>query len=314
MRVVWDTNTPAHAIFRLKRLADVGGKEAYQASVRIDFKPGDDEVTPAQIQRMEAKLDLCLADLDDYLTGPNGERLILRREKAEGRTDLPAVPIQVQARPVRGHSHMWDSRWQCFAMTHEFMHLLGQVDEYQEPARVVRGRTVQPFDCRALGPTHSIMAFPGHAYRMASPRIEMPECTCEGVPDPAACIADFPRLMPGATSCPASAKEVAGAFTAVELDRHEAPRTTGASPAVLRSGLLVNGRFRLEPRRITEKKSLLLPGQFEAIVHPGNLEKNAVFYRCAADAYRTSATQGGFGCAMDRPVECTGGDLRWLTR
>ena len=52
------------------------------------------------------------------------------------------------------------------------------------------------------------------------------------------------------------------------------------------------------------KDSLLRAGQFRAIIWPGCLARNAVYYECARDAYSTSAGHGGGGCTPDKPPVC----------
>ncbi len=287
-RTVLNSDAGLLSTYRLGRNA-----LAYEAALSIRFVADDANVTPAMLAEVESRTAGCFEAAKPYLGGPGGERLIFKlAPPTEG-----SVEVRISSHEVRGHWRLWRSTWACPQLMHEVLHLYGLVDEYEEPE-------LGQFDCRAVGPTSSMMSFPGVAYEKVSSRMEVIDCSCEGADDAAACRGELDKLTPASTACPApSAELVTEAFLDLSDSRPATPPGRTA-PNTFRF-------FRKNPG--LERASLLLPAQFNAIAHPG-CGMNRAYYRCALDAYRTSPEKGGKGCLADRPASCSGGSVEWLTK
>lgn len=113
----------------------------------------------------EPKVFECLSKYSSYLTGPNGEELVFKRDKDAPRKTFVISPVK-----ERPNSSSLPADIDCLTVVHEIMHLLGLVDEYQELAKgyvldpvsgeyqfVKNKAEILMYDCRAIGQMLSVM-------------------------------------------------------------------------------------------------------------------------------------------------------------
>lgn len=158
------TSLPAR--YYLTRGQDDQGHATYLAMIPVTFfVPGSCRTRPCQespspyAEKMAQKANFCLAQVAPRLTGPTGEKLTvgLSAPRAKG---MGPFQIEISQGLRRGDSQHWDLNWECPAIVHEVMHLMGLVDENRE-TELVNGHS---YDCRASGPDDSLMSNPANAY------------------------------------------------------------------------------------------------------------------------------------------------------
>lgn len=143
-----------------------GKNESANPSASEIFKSGTDAEFQSYFSK---KVSDCLSQSSKMMVGPGGEKIQFEL------TDSDKAPqsnrIRVIASDIRDNSARYSLYTTCETITHEVLHLLGLVDEYQEHVvgYVVnqRGDTVlgdmlggteYAFNCRALGPLNSVMS------------------------------------------------------------------------------------------------------------------------------------------------------------
>lgn len=295
------------AVLNLRFLPTVGGAET---SATFD---------ESLDQKMKAKVEQCLKIANKALLGPGGKKLSLRLSGNEEEPQAPQVDIRVAPADARADSRSYPEDITCATITHELMHLMGLVDEYEEHAMgyvidstglakwVNENPTFTAYDCRAIGSNESLMNLHYSAFYDVFGSGNPPEralCTCNN----SLCVN---RLKSGS---------LADSLPPDELCPHGSTMTfhEGPWPDSSSDGLIPKDKAQFFVVRGTtprEGKSLLMPAHFSAIVNPGCRE-NFGYYQCSVDAYRTSKDHKGEGCALDpRPKHCVDGDgSHWFKR
>ncbi|HAZ11566.1 MAG: hypothetical protein A2X86_21620 [Bdellovibrionales bacterium GWA2_49_15] len=140
----------------------------FQVELNLAFTPAN------KAPDMQKHVNKCLKKANKKLSGPGDQKITL---KLNNDPLIPSVPIAIQPDDYRSNSANWEGDIDCETVTHELMHLLGLVDEYQEQwighaynvhtgtiSQVddedqARGRPFGTmFDCRVLGPRNSLMS------------------------------------------------------------------------------------------------------------------------------------------------------------
>ncbi|MEK7691052.1 MAG: hypothetical protein AAB425_08535 [Bdellovibrionota bacterium] len=134
----------------------------YRAWVDLRFTDAKGLIKASISKKYESLVRNCFAHVSETLIGPGGTSLQIGLWK-----DAPIELLEL-APPTsdikinrswffRSNSEEWESNANCPLIIHETMHLLGLVDEYVEYDRhpTVKRRTL--YDCRAFGPTTSVM-------------------------------------------------------------------------------------------------------------------------------------------------------------
>jgi len=127
-----------------------------------------------QMSAVSTKLQECLREITPYLNGPNGEHLEIKLyDVTHGGAPVPP-PINIIAdttnHGIREDAGRWGKYTDCPTITHELMHYMGLVDEYQERSRGYHtnpstgeliyakdGSDPLLYNCRIIGPADSIM-------------------------------------------------------------------------------------------------------------------------------------------------------------
>jgi hypothetical protein len=148
----------------------------------------------------------------------------------------------------RQNSRSWHDSINCSTLTHETLHLLGLVDEYHEEAM---GYTVDPKTQKVT----KIKLLKERDWKQ-SIRSEF-DC----------------RIVGLGTSIMSHQEH---AFNFAHLDPETGERLSASAIA------------RLEKKAIRPRNSLLYPGHFEALIHPGCKAENGDYYECAQMAYSSS--------------------------
>jgi hypothetical protein len=258
-------------------------------------------------QKMQTKINQCLARQNPKLLGPNGEKLTielvpLAEKHLPKYKEIKSFIFVDDDETVRQNSHLYTKQIDCAVILHELFHLMGLVDEYQELEKIKSFEQ----DCRSFGPDDSIMTS-----KIPPDWEEMEELTCNcdlGL----ACTPYSKEEIKRMTSCPAPY----GTYTAKGYFRRElnenGERVKGEPANVFSNKIrevpeeaLKPNEFRLPPRSLESGRSpnsILYPAHFRAIVYPGCKAKNSVYYDCARDAkYRPFKIVGS---CNQKPAAC----------
>ncbi len=355
-----NVTVPMNAGYRLRRrAADAPASTPdYTAELNLNFVvPPEAPVTAGSPtpQPIDPRgvVEQCLRSAGPYLRGPDGQQLGIRLVDGAGSDAPPPIDIRIGAAGMRANSREYPRELvetgvdafrqagNCETVTHEILHLLGLVDEYQEemigfvhdPAtgEIVhvedRGSSrhagasaatsptpdyLRAFNCRALGPPDSVMSDPHRAFGAVQGAYVTETCQCpmsgkEAVAgDRDRCEAAI-STWADANACPPGAISYA-ARTPVE-----------GAPSGYRESFESGTRGFVPPhsyviRRIAPpaRSSLLHPAHFRAITQPGCEGANQTYYQCAQRAYETSEGNFGSGCSRaENPACSTPGDA-WL--
>lgn len=155
------------------RLSRTAAKE-FQVDINMSFTPADKDV------EMKKHVQKCMDKTNGKLLGPDSQKLTL---KLTNDSAVPSNGIEVMPEGHRSNSLQWETGIDCETVTHEMMHLLGLVDEYQEKwlGNVYHPDTGQisryedgpgekgskyetVFNCRVHGPDNSLMSHQGDAF------------------------------------------------------------------------------------------------------------------------------------------------------
>lgn len=158
--------------YQLTQSTALSGEIIYTAEVPVQFIPAPVRgmvPNPQMIKDLWRMASACLAQVEPYLRGPNGEQLVITLNNGPI-GGLEAQQITVTSENVRGHSRYWTTQWGCHEIVHEVLHLLGNVDAYADGGS---------YDCRAPGPRDAIMVNPDAAYRRVGlvPGMQAPPVT-----------------------------------------------------------------------------------------------------------------------------------------
>lgn len=294
--------------YRLRRISE----KDYIVDLRVRFQ-GSDLIAQKIMRDNAAK---CLAEAAPFLKGPNGESLRIQYSED---ASLPENIINIEKAGIRDDSHHYGGDTECSRVLHETLHLLGLVDEYVETEKgfYVNPETGKPFndgnkaayDCRAIGPKDSIMAYHDLAYSQILPRYKAKYHTCQCTGNLLACEtiinkANWVRQK----GCPSN-------FTAATreeiINYPELPWTHAISTEwdfKEFASLQLPQYEKLPPL----KNTLLYPAQFRMITAPDCMLINSTYSSCAAHAYETSLEHHGGGCTEDKPDECKKQGDTWL--
>jgi|GEM_PF-5632001 len=158
--------------YQLTQSTALSGETIYTAEIPVQFTPAPTRgMVPnsGMIQNLWRDTRACLAQVEPYLKGPNGEQLMITLVNGPIGA-LEPQQITVTGENVRGHSRYWTTQWSCHEIVHEVLHLLGNVDAYADGGS---------YDCRAPGPRDAIMVNPDAAYRRVGlvPGMQAPPVT-----------------------------------------------------------------------------------------------------------------------------------------
>lgn len=339
--------THSEHAFMLRRLP--GSRPSFEAVLNINFVDSKNgKQTPAAadtVAAYHALVNRCISAVNPYLNGPNGEHLKVRLyESGESGPTPPTMTIQTTPDLPAGResSGAWSLKLGCPQLTHEIMHILGQVDEYPENGAgyvlkpngdllFIMGGTAETglgiWDCRALGPIDSIMYDPVSAFSHSSASHDVATCSCseddfDKPKEYQACLRALTKMTETADTCPDAVTNNDHVYNDLVPDEMDKYRQQAGDLADSSSG---PNRFRRDANSVTivndnpaptdrkGYKSLLYPGEFQYIVNPGCASKNRVFDLCSNNAYGTSREHYGSGCSPATPKECAQGKLDWLT-
>lgn len=272
--------------------------------INLEVRAGPD---PKIIEAMHDKIKGCLADSDRYLRDGDGTRLkvnaIFKGEKKSLFERAIQDDIHIEGENHRENALAFSSKISCSAVMHEMMHHLGLVDEYYESR--MNGE-MRDDNCRVLGPEDSLMHYHEKAVASFNPeggpalrffkvngevcgkdRLGRPECRKEE---------DFMHLAPGVTAAEITqaAKNVMKENFGKDPSARYLEQAVTSEPAVQEQITKLN------------RKSVLEPAHFRAIIYPACQGRNALYYKCARLAYVTKYDKTD--CNI--PPECAAMD--WL--
>ncbi|MCK6598219.1 MAG: hypothetical protein L6Q37_07625 [Bdellovibrionaceae bacterium] len=286
----------------------------YRVDLKLEFAREDHDVSDDDVSQLKKNVDLCLQTINQKLTGPNGEHLEIQVNNPNASKNLIPNSISLYRNVVRKDSFKWTPFIDCQTMTHEMMHLVGLVDEYQEkscgfiihpltgkrselqddkPAQLNGNKYITAFDCRSEGPKNSIMSNHYEAMRDTfGGTKEYDRCTCSD----SKC--DFLKTI--------NAKNI---FDVCQgSGRHyehftQLGASTPPPPDSAKSKSVVTNRY---PEKIL-KKSILLPAQFRQIIQPNCRQTNNAFMECSKGSQESSIV----GPCPQKPEYCKD-PKKWL--
>lgn len=111
-------------------------------------------------KKMRSKIEKCLEWINPHLLGPDNKRLEIElidnssESNAKKYREIENWITVSEEKIPRENSGFYSLQTSCPVVAHELLHLLGLVDEYQEPVLI----SWYEQDCRSFGPPDSIMA------------------------------------------------------------------------------------------------------------------------------------------------------------
>lgn len=316
----WESPTGVRHNYKLGRV----GEKEYQATLNLKFT-GDAAGGPENLgAQMRARIQRCLKVVNNALLGPMGEKLTIRlAESGDPAPPAPVVEIKIveddnaRADSLNYPKRLISAKDSCPTLTHELLHLMGLVDEYEEKhiGYVLDTQTQKynyadesdgpkAYDCRAKGPEDSIMNSHYQAFNEVFRGTEgyAERYTCQCPKSHRHCMKVL--LSWPSDKCPNGSQETArGPVKETDSETRNQSRQVSSDSVEIVTGLSPNFR----------KKTLLYPGQFNALVHPG-CSVNKDFYACAQNAYSTSTMNHGSGCKnASLPASCRDGKTDWTT-
>lgn len=311
IRIVSSTSTPVEAHYRLTRSNNENGHRVYRVGLNLDFVPAQD-ANPEDALEMRRQTEACYSEARAHLKASDGTRIELELLAGGKGSKLPRrVEVKVSKQVERPTHLHWGLSQGCAATIHESFHHLGLVDEYQEPAH-----SGPSFDCRKVGPRGSIMR-DGLSDAELFGMHQQISCNCnESSDDYSACVEALGSLSGIPSECPApSVASIDWVSIGVQradlkrqmpLSRFEWDRLENGGPESPKKYV-----FLRQAAFVADAPPALLPAHVRSIVYPGCEAKNAIYYDCAAEAYRS--TDGDQeSCEKDVQPACAGGNLDWL--
>lgn len=285
--VNWRSSISPTGVDHAYRLTRLNARE-FRTEVRLNFIPVPGEnISAAQISQLNTRISRCLENSAPFLQGPEGRSLRIEL------SNDPAVPvsnISLTQNQIRETSNHYSLSINCPTIIHEILHLHGLCDEYREETIGIEidSRTGQftyvnspdapaAFDCRHLGPEHSVMrnAWAAVTDSRDWERWEFAVCVGEAeTPSPPNACGNGARKETHYTFIP--------------------PGTPFIDPQLGTNFRILRGteqRAGTRPRTLT---SLLEPAHFRAITAPG-CDINARYYACARNSQRSSALRATIG-------------------
>ena len=331
-KLVRSIQTGILARYKLQREQSTDGSTSYLITLNIKFINRDSSDDPGFPQEMEATARQCFAEMDPYLSGPNGEHLKIRLTRPDDALPLPPqVTVRITGGQERAHVLLWNKSFDCGQILHESLHLLGLVDEYKEVLLKnpkikdeEEAKSKPPYDCRALGPANSIMSDPIRAEFSVSDAYQLFECYCDSSsdsPKTQECRQSLLSIRGNPGNCPEpTLKKQINATSALYF--HFDTRSSLSEredrkkewDTYISGKLIDSDHYRYTTVTPALQKSILLPAHFNSIAYPNCADVNAVFYKCASHAYLTSKDHAGNGCKEELPAECADGKTDWLLK
>lgn len=194
-----DQGSGVDSRYVLSMLPAVKGKAAFRVTINPEFAREDAEFDVGINKYYSDKARKCLANVQDKLIGPNGERLEIKLyDDVKNETSIknappPKVRVEIAKSEIRDHSKKWSPNSDCSTIIHELFHLIGLADEYEEVSSGVRvekdglvkwvekDATIADYNCRAIGPKDSVMNSPQAAIKSVSPGKAIMTCQCTNV-------------------------------------------------------------------------------------------------------------------------------------
>lgn len=279
--VKWDPFTSPSGVSHAYRLTKTGPK-SFRSEIRLNLVPAPGEdVTPREIKKFRRAMVSCLHEYQAFMKGPDGETLSIELSEDP---QVPVSEIKVTKKQARADAELYPLNMPCSVKIHEVLHLHGLCDEYKETSLKVHqggqqgvtykndGNGKTAYTCRHEGPSDSIMNQHRDAILSVQTIDEWTYGVCET------------RLM-GEFEAPneseLSKRLCPGSLLQMKIERY--PAGIPFSPPE-NTPLVVPATIK---RKTKTRDTLLRPGQFLAITRPGCQEENILYYRCAANAYRT---------------------------
>lgn len=321
--------TDVEALYRLRRDSD----KQFIAELNLRYVRGSDydgslkqeEIDPHYRRRVNE----CLSLYSPAFRDPTSERMlkiVLTKDPT-----VPQQEIKIGSARLRSSSQHYERDANCAVILHEMSHLLGLVDEYDDPGFVPRAfletelentTTLErhkqtllfqaPSDCRAISPRASLMNWHEEAAENSlQPKVKVERCFCEKNTN----CAQLAKASDG-KACPKGTTPFSS-MQEVKLGEEFHPAPDDAKSFVLRTNYAET-----VGKGSPGRSSLLYPAQFRAITEPGCEDVNWKYYACARNAYRFSAALPeewdiyGLqrldyqGCLPD-PADCRSG-YEWL--
>jgi len=313
----YESETGVEQKYILKRT----GEKSYEITLNLWFQADKDYNCHHPVGFIKDSygkiLNACLEQLNPYLKGPDGEQLKIKfiSKSPMFRTitedDPPNVLINLGARQSRSNSRKYACDIDCPTMLHEILHLTGLVDEYKEKVigvKIDKDGNIEyvhegaesedkAYNCRALGPTNSIMSnhYEAHVNVLPSLNQELVFCSCsEEVSDCKKKISReidvFTVNQSGTGKCPDGFKEI---------NRTQQKGTPGYGGPL--TGAPVGIPWFMVSKLIStdepKKDSILLPAHFNALLYPSCNVRNRRYFKCAAFEMKS-------GACMEKPRYC----------
>ncbi len=295
-------------------------------------------------------MDACLADLNPYMKGPNGQSLKLKITRPSvtreittttdsggkagyklnsqlAESSVSPITLFPKDRNKRADSQNHIQDMNCPIVVHEILHLAGLCDEYKEVTRgfirnpqtgelrlVLSGsNNITAYNCRVLGPPDSIMNDQELAVANVKgvPQVIGNRCLIPKISNKQ-CQQLYSAWNGDSKSCPAGAKPI---FYVNKWNKNISEKETVTRDFEYGSGeCWLNHR---ENKIVKSRDSLLLPAHFYALTRPGCGKYNKTYYACADRAYKTDtgdAQDSDRTCDKNLlPEGCADGE-RWLQR
>jgi hypothetical protein len=298
--------TSAENYFLVSRGLDTeNGRRLYEAIINYKFIPDANE-SPDDITAVRNLAETCFRAVGK-IPGPDRDELTLRlADSSDGVASPGAVTIRVTSkRRYRDNSAKWSTDASCSVIVHETMHVLGLSDLYRETEYGTA------FNCRQ-DVNDSIMGNDLHTILVASQPFytEKLSCACVEGTRWLECKRGLDRIVSPPESCPSGSIERRGDGMVIYSDFRAKldPSTARTLDEVIKPRLkglrTSSSNYVLYQRNEPRVKSILLPGEFRVVAHPGCERLNRLYYSCIRNAHLTKPK------CLDLP-ECA--DLRWLT-
>jgi len=330
--------TRVEQIYRLKRTDDGNFEVTFNVSFYKDTGASFSQMNdPSLTTKWREIAKNCLQKTDGKARGPNGELVTFKIYEGPNNESSPPGKLIGVRTSGRAHSSSWTDDLNCTGVFHELLHLTGLVDEYPEremgyvqdpktsawtfvntkPERIA-------FDCRKIYDKNSIMANSALAWAVETSNLDLRVDLCSCIQSDG-CTRYFDEKKKQAeeyfkkayfqdqkfnypNQCPAGFKKSEHNMEFPIADDIKKQFDDGKPIGLpIPEGLSFEDIQKM-PQAYTIKQrssgNLLDPRHFNAIIFPGCLSKNHVYYQDSMNSYRTSRQNGGIGC----------GDLSWSGR
>lgn len=122
----WDSPTTVEHKYKLTRTAE----NEYDVAFNLDFTTARPGSSAVEVAGMKDRVKNCLGWANKALRGPNGEALKLRLQDVGEKPPAPTVGIKIENAGLVSSSRSYAADIDCPTVTHELLHILGLVDEY----------------------------------------------------------------------------------------------------------------------------------------------------------------------------------------